>query len=171
MSGPGALERRAWELAGAVVDPELPAVTIADLGVLRSVRADRAIDGDGVVEVTLTPTYSGCPAMATIAADVERALREGGFTRVEVRTTLSPPWSSDFVTEEGRRKLAAEGIAPPAPFSPNSGAAGGGVELVACPRCGSANTRLVSFFGATACRSLRACRRCLEPFEHFKVLR
>jgi ring-1,2-phenylacetyl-CoA epoxidase subunit PaaD len=147
------------EVARAVVagvaDPEIPVLTIEDLGVLREVR----IDEDGRVEVTITPTYSGCPAMDTIRTDVERALHDNGFTDAVVRTVLSPAWTSEWMSEEGKRKLAAYGVAPPVP-----------VTLVRCPQCGSADTRLVSRFGSTACKALRACNRCLEPFDHFKAI-
>jgi ring-1,2-phenylacetyl-CoA epoxidase subunit PaaD len=136
-----------------VVDPEIPVLTIEDLGVLRDVH----VDEDGRVQVTITPTYSGCPAMDAIRADVERALREHGFTDAVVRTVLSPAWTTDWMTDDGKSKLAAYGVAPPVP-----------VEDVCCPNCGSDDTRLVSRFGSTACKALRACNRCLEPFDHFR---
>lgn len=147
----------------AVVDPEIPVLTIADLGVLRAVEADAS----GRVTVTLTPTYSGCPAMDTIRADVREALAAAGYDDVEVRTVLAPAWSTDDMTEAGRRKLAEAGIAPPGPV-PN-----GPVALaltVRCPRCGSARTREKSRFGSTSCKSLWTCADCLEPFDHFKAL-
>lgn len=164
MNGPGSRpdRDRVWAAVAAVTDPELPQVTIEDLGVLRDV----AIGDDGRVEVTITPTYSGCPAIDTIKSDVERALAEGGWEGT-VRTVLAPAWTTDWVTDEGRRKLAGAGIAPPGRSAPPGPAA---VEIVRCPRCGSADTRLVSRFGATACKALRACNRCLEPFDHFKEL-
>lgn len=135
----------------AVTDPEIPVLTIEDLGVLRDV----AVDENGRVEVTITPTYSGCPAMDTIRTDVERALHEHGFADAVVRTVLSPAWTTEWMTEEGKRKLAAYGVAPP-------------VDPVYCPQCGSADTRLVSRFGSTACKALRVCNQCLEPFDHFR---
>ena len=151
-----------------VVDPEIPVLTIEDLGVLRDV----TVGADGRVEVTITPTYSGCPAMDTIRADVDRVLGEHGFAGVRIRTVLAPAWTTDWMTEEGRRKLAEEGIAPPRPTAaiPPLGPEPVPVELVRCPRCGSGDTRLVSRFGSTACKALRACNRCLEPFDHFKAL-
>lgn len=160
----------ARSVAAAVTDPELPMVTLADLGILRDVRED----GDGVV-VTITPTYSGCPAMDEIRADLWRALRGAGYTRVEVRTELSPAWTTDWITPAGRAKLSAAGIAPPGP-APRR--AGGPVPLtlgpsrraVECPRCGHAGTGLISAFGATACRELRRCPACREPFEHVKEI-
>jgi ring-1,2-phenylacetyl-CoA epoxidase subunit PaaD len=152
----------------AVVDPEIPVITIEDLGVLRHV----AVGDDGRVEVTITPTYSGCPAMDTIRADVERVLAEHGFAGARVRTVLAPAWTTDWMSEAGKRKLAEAGIAPPRRVAapPPLGAEPVPVELVRCPLCGSADTRLVSRFGSTACKALRACNRCLEPFDHFKTL-
>lgn len=150
----------------AVTDPEIPVLTIEDLGVLRGV----TVGDDGRVEVTITPTYSGCPALDTMRDDVLRVLADSGYRDAEVHTVLAPAWTTDWMSEAGRRKLAEFGIAPPGPVA---GAAAGGpvaVNLVRCPRCGSADTRLVSRFGSTSCKSLRACRRCLEPFDHFKPL-
>ena len=149
----------ARETAGSVPDPEFPALTIADLGILRDVR-----EADGAVTVTITPTYSGCPAMAQIAADLRRRLERAGFRDVAVRTELSPPWTSDWIPPDGRRKLAEAGIAPP-------GERGGPVLVplaVPCPRCGSANTRELSRFSGTACKALYQCQACREPFEHVK---
>jgi ring-1,2-phenylacetyl-CoA epoxidase subunit PaaD len=149
----------ARETAEDVPDPEFPALTIADLGILRDVR-----EADGAVTVTITPTYSGCPAMAQIAADLRRRLERAGFRDVAVRTELSPPWTTDWITPEGRRKLSEAGIAPP-------GAHGGPVLVplsVACPRCGSRNTRELSRFSGTACKALYQCQACREPFERVK---
>jgi ring-1,2-phenylacetyl-CoA epoxidase subunit PaaD len=157
-------------VAATVTDPELPMVTIADLGILRDVRED----ADGVV-VTITPTYSGCPAMDEIRADLRRTLHHAGYTHVEVRTVLSPAWTTDWITEAGRGRLAAAGISPPGPAP---GRAAGPIPLVlrpsrrvvACPHCGHADTELISAFGATACRELRRCPACREPFEHVKEI-
>ena len=154
---------RARAAAGAVPDPEVPVLTIADLGVLRDV----TIGDDGAVEVTITPTYSGCPAMDTIRADVEHALREAGFGDVRVRTVLAPAWTTDWMTDAGRRALAEYGIAPPGPRP------SGPVRLalgVRCPQCGSPSTRELSRFGSTACKALWQCRSCAEPFDHFKAI-
>jgi ring-1,2-phenylacetyl-CoA epoxidase subunit PaaD len=151
----------AWETARSVPDPELPFLTIADLGILRDVRED----GD-TVTVTITPTYSGCPAMREITADVVRRLGQAGYRHVDIKTALSPAWTTAWITAEGRRKLSAAGIAPPA--------AAGPVPLtltrapVRCPRCGSSDTRETARFSGTACKALYACRGCLEPFEHVK---
>ena len=153
---------RARAAAEAVCDPELPALTIADLGVLRDVRAD----GAGGVEVVITPTYSGCPAMAVIALDIETALLAAGITGARVTTVLAPAWTTDWMSAEGRRKLTAFGIAPPA------GGAGRralfGVDAVACPRCGSAQTVQLAAFGSTACKAQWRCIVCREPFDYFK---
>jgi ring-1,2-phenylacetyl-CoA epoxidase subunit PaaD len=146
-----------------VVDPEIPVLTIEDLGILRDV----IVAEDGRIEVTITPTYSGCPAVEAIRAEVDRVLAEHGFSDAAVRTVLAPAWTTDWITDEGRRKLAEFGIAPPARCG---AAAGAPVELVRCPNCGSADTRLLSRFGSTACKALRACNRCREPFDHFKPL-
>ena len=155
-------------VAAAVTDPELPMLTLADLGILRDVRET----DDGVV-VTITPTYSGCPAMAAIRDDLRAALTSAGYAPVDVRTVLSPPWTTDWITAAGRDKLAAAGIAPPGP-APRRAA--GPVPLtlsrsaVTCPHCGHPNTELLSAFGATACRELRRCPACREPFERVKEL-
>jgi ring-1,2-phenylacetyl-CoA epoxidase subunit PaaD len=157
-----ALER-ARAVAGAVRDPEVPVLTIADLGVLRDV----AVDEDGAVEVSVTPTYSGCPAMDTIRSDVDHALREAGFAAVRVRTVLAPAWTTDWMTAAGRAALEEYGIAPPGLR------ARGPVPLALgakCPNCGSARTRELSRFGSTACKALWQCRDCGEPFDHFKSL-
>jgi ring-1,2-phenylacetyl-CoA epoxidase subunit PaaD len=164
----------AYDIAAATPDPELPMLTVADLGILRSV--DDTPDG---VVVTITPTYSGCPAMREISADVRHRLERAGFERVTVRTRLAPPWTSDWITADGRRKLTAAGIAPPSPTQ-RAGTAGPRRDPVplrlapppspACPRCGSADTARTAEFGATACKSLYRCAACGEPFEGVKAL-
>ena len=155
-------ERRAWDAAAAVLDPEVPCVTVADLGILRGVR----IEG-GVAVARLSPTYSGCPAVLAIELAVEAALREAGFEARSERV-LSPPWTTDWITEEGRGKLRAYGIAPPE--GPAGKAALFGAGPVACPRCGSRDTEELSAFGSTACKAQWRCRACLEPFDHFKCI-
>ena len=158
-------------VAAAVPDPELPVLTLADLGVLR--RVERT--GERTVLVTITPTYTGCPAMDAIRADLRAALHRAGYAEVEVRTVLSPAWSTDWITADGRRKLAAAGIAPPgAAPRPAAGPVpltlGPTVRRVACPQCGSADTDETSPFGPTPCTALRRCRSCGEPFQHVKEI-
>jgi ring-1,2-phenylacetyl-CoA epoxidase subunit PaaD len=154
---------RAWEAAATVTDPEVPVLTIADLGVLREVR----IAPDGAVEAVITPTYSGCPAMNVIALELELALARAGIPQARVRTVLSPAWTTDWMTEAGRRKLRDYGIAPPTKHGAGRGALFGRDE-VACPHCGSMDTERLAEFGSTACKSLWRCRACREPFDHFK---
>lgn len=166
--GPG--RARAWDLAGSVPDPELPVLTLADLGVLREV----AVDDHGRVEVTITPTYSGCPAMAAMRADLVRTLRAGGWPDVVVHTSLHPAWSTDWISDRGRTVLRHHGISPPGPREVEDGP----VPLrllpvrraVTCPRCGSAEAELVSEFGPTACTAVYRCTACLEPFQHVKEI-
>jgi ring-1,2-phenylacetyl-CoA epoxidase subunit PaaD len=160
----------AFDIAAGVPDPELPMVTLADLGILRDVQHDGC-----AVTVTITPTYSGCPAMREISLDLQHRLRQAGYQHVTVRTELSPPWSSDWITPEGRRKLSAAGIAPP-----NAAARRevGPIPLsltvrsrnIACPRCESTRTRETSPFSGTACKALYRCQDCLEPFEYVKEI-
>ena len=157
----GDLRQRAWNAVASVVDPEIPVLTIADLGVLREVTVR-----DGDVEVAITPTYSGCPAMNMIALEIELALEREGFRRPKIRTVLSPAWTTDWMSEDGRRKLREYGIAPPLPSS--SRRALFGVQEVACPQCGSKDTELISEFGSTSCKALWRCKSCREPFDYFK---
>ena len=156
------LRSRAWDAAAEVVDPEIPVLTIADLGVLRDV-----VVTEGGVEVAITPTYSGCPAMNMIALEVELALARAGIVGARVRTVLSPAWTTDWMSEAGRRKLREYGVAPPPP--PGSGRGGlFGQAEVSCPVCGSADTERLAEFGSTSCKSLWRCRACREPFDYFK---
>ena len=159
-----ALRRRAWDAAAQVCDPEIPVLTIADLGVLRAVE----VAEDGSVEVTITPTYSGCPAMDVIGVDVDLALARAGIDKARIRHVLSPAWTTDWMSEAGRAKLLAYGIAPPAAKS--SRRALFGDDGAACPRCGSERTQKISEFGSTACKSLWRCLACREPFDHFKCI-
>ena len=146
-----------FDVVAAVKDPELWVLNVAELGILRDV----TVDGEAVT-VTITPTYSGCPAMDLIRADIESALHDAGVSQVSVKTVLDPPWSTDMITAKGRAKLAAAGIAPPGPvFVPLS---------VRCPRCGSPATEQLSRFGSTACKSLWRCTACLEPFDAVKAI-
>ncbi|MFL4905658.1 1,2-phenylacetyl-CoA epoxidase subunit PaaD [Streptomyces sp. MMS24-I2-30] len=199
------LEAELLDLAGSVPDPELPVLTLRELGVVRAVH----LRGTDAVEVELTPTYTGCPAMETMSVDIERILRDHGMRQVTVRTVLTPAWSTDDITDEGRRKLHESGIAPPrvrhgsgpvpltlaptrthtgtskapeAPKAPetletletpedaNSTATSDAPAAIRCPHCGSADTELLSRFSSTACKALRRCLACREPFDHFKEL-
>ena len=154
---------RAHHVAAAVLDPEIPVLTLEDLGVLRGVERR-----DGHIVVKLTPTYIGCPATLAIQLAVEAALAEAGLTDARVETVLSPPWSTDQITEDGRRKLKEFGIAPPNRAS--GPRALFGEETVACPKCGSAETVKISEFGSTACKAHWRCKTCAEPFDYFKCI-
>ncbi|WP_192892548.1 1,2-phenylacetyl-CoA epoxidase subunit PaaD [Nesterenkonia natronophila] len=154
-----------WDAAAQVADPEIPVLSIADLGILR---AAAATESGGVV--VITPTYSGCPAMETITTDVAAAVRAAGYENVRVDTVLTPSWTTDWMSEEGKRKLREYGITPP---SGNAPVRGGPVSVglsVKCPRCDSLQTKELARFGSTACKALYQCRSCLEPFDYFKVL-
>ena len=161
---------RAWEVASSVVDPELPMLTLRDLGVLRDISQDE----DGTVVAAITPTYSGCPAMATMRDDLVRELQEAGFADARVRVVLSPPWTSDWISPEGRGALATAGISPPGAAPRASGPVA--LQLlptrrpVRCPRCGAEEVQLTSEFGSTACKAMYQCRSCLEPFDHVKEI-
>ncbi|MEU1122047.1 1,2-phenylacetyl-CoA epoxidase subunit PaaD [Streptomyces sp. NPDC005899] len=159
------LEAELHRLAGSVPDPELPVLTLEELGVLRGVR----VEGPGRVTVQLTPTYTGCPAIEAMSADIERVLHAHGMAEVSVVTVLAPAWSTDDISDDGRRKLAEFGIAPPRPHSGPSGPVPLALS-VRCPHCGSTDTELLSRFSSTACKALRRCVDCREPFDHFKEL-
>jgi ring-1,2-phenylacetyl-CoA epoxidase subunit PaaD len=165
-NSPGCGQLGARAVAERVLDPELPVLTLADLGVLRDVHED----GDRVT-VTITPTYSGCPALDEMRADLRRELRAAGYGHVEIRTALTPAWTTDWISAEGRRKLAEHGIAPPqrraGPVTLNLTPPS---HRVPCPRCGSAHTTELSRFSSTACKALRRCESCREPFEHVKEI-
>src|SRR4051812_14980188 len=141
---------RIWSIVASVPDPEIPAVSVVDLGIVRSVSPET---------VTITPTYTGCPATQVIERDIRDALDAAGYRCVRIETVLSPPWTTDWISEEGRAKLKAYGIAPPLPE---------GQRLVECPQCGSTRTQEVSRFGSTPCKAQWRCRDCLEPFDLFK---
>ncbi|MGF1549139.1 MAG: 1,2-phenylacetyl-CoA epoxidase subunit PaaD [Sphingomonadaceae bacterium] len=143
---------RLWGVLESVPDPEIPVVSIVDLGIVRAADAEKG-------EVAITPTYTGCPATAAIRADLRAALDEAGFGEVDIVERLSPPWTTDWISEEGRAKLEAYGIAPPQPE---------GAKAIACPQCGSADTAEISRFGSTPCKALRRCTACDEPFDYFK---
>jgi ring-1,2-phenylacetyl-CoA epoxidase subunit PaaD len=159
--------RAAWDVAATVTDPEVPVLTIEDLGVLRSV----AVDESGAVHVELTPTYSGCPAMDAMRDDVLLALTHAGYGEVDVRMVLSPAWTTDWMSEAGKDKLRSYGIQAPSGNAPVRD--GGPIRVqmaVKCPRCDSLNTRELARFGSTSCKALYECLDCLEPFDSFKVL-
>ena len=175
--------QRAWALAATVCDPEIPVLTIEDLGILRSVRVldnvhllqmEGEYDGGPrpAVEVAITPTYSGCPAMDAIRDDVRKVFRDAGYPDVYVKLVLSPAWTTDWMTEAGKAKLEEYGIAPPTGHS-KAGGHSGPVRLslaVKCPQCSSLNTKELARFGSTSCKALFVCQDCKEPFDYFKVL-
>lgn len=162
--------QEATRVAETVTDPEMPMLTLRDLGVLRDVE----LAEDGHLVVTITPTYSGCPAMATMRDDLTFRLREAGFDNTVVKTVLEPAWSTDWITDAGRRKLAEHGMSPPGPAMHREGPVPLTLVLprrrVQCPQCGSAHTELISEFGATACKALYRCVDCREPFDHVKEI-
>lgn len=158
------IEQRLRSVLQGVPDPEIPVLNIIDLGIVRHAR----ITGDGMVQVGLSPTYSGCPATEVIKAGVVHALRGAGFDRIEVKDVLAPAWTSDWITAEGRRKLHEYGIAPPAQAVASPRRLGRAVPVVACPRCNSRQTSRSSEFGSTPCKALYRCDSCLEPFDYFK---
>ena len=160
-----------WSWLDSVSDPEIPVLSVIDLGIVRNVKwsddteVSTATDERELVPtlvVTVTPTYSGCPAVAVIKNDIQRALQERGICRVRLETQLSPAWTTDWITERGRKRLLEYGIAPPEPHKEDAS------NPVPCPRCGSSNTRLVSRFGSTPCKAFYICNSCLEPFDQFK---
>ena len=159
--------QRAWELAATVVDPEIPVLTIEDLGILRDVTVD-----DRRVTVTITPTYSGCPAMDAIRDDLKAAFAKEGYASVDVDLVLAPAWTTDWMTDAGKAKLQEYGIAPPSGMS-NAARHAGPIRLtmaVKCPQCSSLNTKELTRFGSTSCKALYVCQDCKEPFDYFKVL-
>ena len=160
---------RAWAAAERVTDPEMPMLTLLDLGVLRDVTIE-----DGHVVTTITPTYSGCPAMATMRDDLQRELLLAGFPDAEVRVSLTPAWTSDWITERGKKALKDAGISPPGTAPLRTGPVALTLmptrRAVTCVLCGSDNVRLSSEFGATACKAMYQCNDCLEPFDHVKEI-
>jgi len=159
-----ATEEKIWKILEEVVDPEIPVIGVTELGIVRRIQS-----ANDQVEVVITPTYSGCPAMKQIESDIRKALIKSGIPNVKITTSLSPAWTTDWITESGKQKLKAFGIAPPNPthtvcsiklFQEN--------EAVQCPRCQSWHTRLISQFGSTACKALYQCNDCKEPFDYFK---
>jgi ring-1,2-phenylacetyl-CoA epoxidase subunit PaaD len=163
-----ARSQRAWEVLGGVLDPEVPALSVRDLGIVRDV-----IDHGDELEVVLTPTYSGCPATEVIEANVQEAIESGGLGPARTTLKRAPAWTTDWISDEGRRKLREYGIAPPHAVGPGESVPVRIVRrepAVSCPHCGSGNTERLSAFGSTACKSLYRCLACREPFEHFKAI-
>lgn len=152
------------QIIDTVCDPEIPVLTVRDLGIVREVKHHP----DGTVEVVITPTYSGCPAMNTIEVNLRAALQEAGYEKVKITTVLSPAWTTAWLTDNGRQKLQQFGIAPPAEGSLDKKALMGGTRALECPYCHSMNTEMISQFGSTACKALFRCKDCLEPFDYFK---
>jgi len=163
---PGDPIARARHVLAGVPDPEIPVLSLVDLGIIRSVE----VGADGTLTVGVSPTYSGCPATAVIRADIVAALDAEGLARVRVVDVLSPPWTSDWISEDGRRKLEAYGIAPPPAPVASVRALTIPEASPRCPRCGAADTELLSEFGSTPCKALHRCRACLEPFDRFKCI-
>ena len=165
-------EQKAWAIAATVCDPEIPVLTIEDLGILRSVKL---FDDGGLVpavQVTITPTYSGCPAMDAIRDDLKAVFRKEGYPSVYVELVLAPAWTTDWMTDSGKAKLQEYGIAPPSGKAA-AGGHSGPIRLklaVKCPRCSSLNTKELTRFGSTSCKALYVCQDCQEPFDYFKVL-
>jgi ring-1,2-phenylacetyl-CoA epoxidase subunit PaaD len=157
---------RAWTALQEVTDPEIPVLSVIDLGLIRRLE----FGGDGVLEVDLAPTYSGCPAMAVIRGAVEAALRAAGLGPVRINEALAPAWSSDWLSAAGRQKLLDYGIAPPVKPVDTPRGIWRAATIVRCPRCDSASTEELSHFGSTPCKALYRCQGCLEPFEHFKCI-
>lgn len=152
------------EILETVTDPEIPVLTVMDLGVIRDIK----LLENGTVKVIITPTYSGCPAMNMIEVNIKAALLEAGYQLVDVETVLSPPWTTDWISEKGRQKLKAYGIAPPQEGVVDKNALFAEEKNIICPHCESTNTEMISQFGSTACKSLYRCKDCLEPFDYFK---
>ena len=157
-------EKEIWKMLEEIKDPEIPVLSITDLGILRTIQVD-----NDEVEVVITPTYSGCPAMDVISMQIRMRLLEAGFSKVNLKTQLSPAWTTDWMTENGKLQLTAYGIAPPLPkqlvCTPGTFQE---EEAIQCPHCRSFNTRMISRFGSTACKALYQCNECLEPFDYFK---
>lgn len=155
-----------YQLLSTVTDPEIPVLTILDMGIVREVKQE----GDEL-QISITPTYTGCPAMNTIADDIRTAFANKGINNVKVNLVLSPAWTTDWLSEEGKRKLSAYGIAPPLDEESDKAALWNGAKVIPCPQCHSLNTKMISMFGSTACKSLHQCLDCLETFDYFKCLK
>lgn len=159
-------EEHIYELLTEIPDPEIPVISITELGVIRNIKSSDATSA----EIDLTPTYSGCPAMKQIEDDIRKKLTENGFKQVKINTIYSPPWTTDWITEEAKEKLRIYGIAPPEHTTQDKSWITGIEKIVMCPRCKSKHTKLISQFGSTACKALYQCQDCLEPFDYFKCI-
>ena len=155
-----------FSLLSEIPDPEIPVITIVELGVIRDIE----ITDSNSISLKITPTYSGCPAMKQIEDDVRKKLSENGFTNITINTIFSPPWTTDWITSEAKEKLRKYGIAPPEHSTEDKSWLTGKTKTIACPRCKSQNTKLISQFGSTACKALYQCQDCLEPFDYFKCI-
>ncbi len=158
------LQHQIWQILQCVEDPEIPYLNVVEMGIVREVKVHNGI------EVVITPTYSGCPAMKTIEEDIQEALAENGFHEAIVKTVLSPAWTTDWMTDDALSKLRMNGIAPPERGASDKGLLMGKIREIACPRCFSKETTMISQFGSTACKALYKCQECLEPFDHFKCI-
>lgn len=158
------IDARLTSILEQVSDPEVPVLSVLDLGVVRSA----AVDESGWVRLVITPTYAGCPAMDVIRFELNLAFEQAGYNHIHIETVLSPPWTTDWLTEKGREKLQAYGIAPPVEKTTDKSFLTGKGKAVPCPLCGSLHTSMVSLFGSTACKSLYKCESCKEPFDYFK---
>jgi len=158
-------KQKIYDILESVKDPEIPVLSIADLGILRNVE----ISDQGKLVITITPTYSGCPAMDTIEEDILTILDSEGY-QAEVKTSISPAWTTDWLSEKGRRNLEEYGIAPPSESTTDKSFLTGAHKEIRCPQCKSNNTKMISHFGSTPCKALYKCKACLEPFDYFKCI-
>ena len=158
-------ENEVWKILKEIPDPEIPVISIIDLGVVRNVE----LNGSKAI-ITITPTYSGCPAMKQMEDDIVKLLKQKGFKSVEVITTYTPAWTTDWINDEAKEKLRVYGIAPPEHSTSDKNVLLGKEKKVACPRCRSIHTKMISQFGSTACKALYQCQDCLEPFDYFKCI-
>ena len=158
-------EEKIWQILEQVSDPEIPVLTIADLGIIRGIEKI-----NNSFKITITPTYSGCPAMRVIESEIESELAKEGITNIRIETILSPAWTTDWLSENGRKKLVEYGIAPPVD-EPDKSILFAEAPMVPCPKCHSSNTKMVSLFGSTACKAHYQCNTCFEPFDYFKCLK
>lgn len=160
-------EEQIWEWLNEIPDPEIPVISVVELGVVRKVE----LKGNNTIDITITPTYSGCPAMNVFEEDIIKKLKEKGFDSVEILTVLSPAWTTDWISDKALKNLKEYGIAPPIKGSQDKGLLfQSGPKTLNCPKCGSDDTKIISQFGSTACKALYTCNSCKEPFEYFKCI-